>query len=261
MKSCLLVLALLAQLPSPQPPTVGQPPSDTLPQPARPTPQQGVPSTRAVATVAMFWNQSAPTLATIQSYYTYAYYIDTASSSIPMTTTCADMNPVQLGLSQCSGPMTTLIVGTHTYTLEVTCASCADPKSAKSAPVSYTYSGGSTVQPPATIGIESGDGTNIPPQTQILDSVGATWTQSSQPPAACPAGVTGHPPTDCLDQLRNGTKIGLGSQIYYKNRNVYVYGPSGTTNHWWQYLNNPGCPSGTTASCWTDVGTSKPTTR
>ncbi|HET9253874.1 MAG TPA: hypothetical protein VFO16_01570 [Pseudonocardiaceae bacterium] len=251
------------RLPSPaaprvgtQPPTPAQPPT-AQPTPERPTPRQGVPTNQAVATVTMFWQQPAPTLATISSAYLYAYYIDTATTGVAITATCVDTTGQQ-GLFNCSGPMTSLVSGTHTYTLEVQCATCGDPKNVRTGAVSYTYSGSSTVQAPASITIESGSGAIIPPSTIIVDSIGATWTQSATVPASCPPSVTGHPASDCLNQMRNGTVIGLGSQVYYKNRNVYVYGPSGTTNHWWQYLNNQGCPGGSTSNCWTDVGTAKP---
>jgi len=284
MRLLVLLLLLASQLPSPQapqvpaaptaprilpaereavqPPPVTSPPADQLP---RPTPRQGVPTAAAVATVTMFWDQSAPTLSTITGSYLYAYYIDCnqstgqcASQAIPITATCADKTPPVMALFGCNGQMTSLINGTHTYTLEVQCASCADPKNVRSNAVSYTYAGSSSVAGPSTIAIESGSGTTIPPATGIVDSKGATWTQGSAVPASCPAGVTGHPASDCLDQLRNGAKISLGSQIYYKNRVLYVLGPDGSTNSWWQWLDASGCPGGSTNQCWTKIGTTKP---
>jgi len=252
------------QLPSPsapavttQPPTpaiTNPPPVDQLP---RPSPRQGVPSTQAVATVNMFWNQPADLLATITSYYNYVYYIDTATTGIAITpANCA--TGTQQGLFPCNGVMTSLVNGTHNYTVEVQCPTCADPKNVKSGPVSYTYSGSSTVQAPSSPSIESGSGTIIPPQQQIIDSKGSTWTQSSVVPASCPAGVVGHPASDCLDQQRNGSKISLGSQIYYKNRLLYVLGPDGSSNSWWQWKDAPGCPGASTDTCWTKIGATKP---
>jgi len=70
----------------------------------------------------------------------------------------------------------------------------------------------------------------VPPATQIIDNLGATWTIAA---------------TGAI--LRNGDQAagGWGSAILWKNTTIYVLG---TDWNWWQY----------TGSSWINVGPSQP---
>src|SRR4029434_1808593 len=73
-------------------------------------------------------------------------------------------------------------------------------------------------------------GTTVPPATQIVDNEGVVWTIG--------AGQV---------ILRNGVQAagGYGSQILWKNANVYVFG---TDSNWWQW----------TGDGWLNVGPTTP---
>jgi len=194
-----------------------------------------------------FFDQSASSLATIQQTYSYRYYIDANTTPIALPVTCAE--PPSGSGYPCQGQMSTIASGSHDYTLEVVCSSGCTPSSTKALPVSYNLAGNNGLVAPTGLRVESASGSQIPPLASIVDGAGATWTQGA-PPAACPPSVaSSHPPSDCAPQMRNGTVVGLGSSILYKNATVYVQGPSGTETHWWKY-NGP--------NDWTDVGTAKP---
>jgi len=195
-------------------------------------------------TGTLFFDQKADSLATAQQY-TWAYYIDSNPTAIVLSATCTDQGIA--GTYACQGAMTTLAAGQHDYTLETRCAFCT-PSSSKAVPLTYNNAGSNGLVAATGMRVESSSGANIPPLASIIDSAGATWTQGAAP-AACPPSVIGHPATDCLPQMRNGTVLGLGSDIYYKNSKVYVRGPSGSEMHWWSY-DGP--------NAWTDVGTVKP---
>ena len=92
-------------------------------------------------------------------------------------------------------------------------------------------------------------GTTVPPATQIVDNEGAVWTIG--------AGQV---------ILRNGVQAagGYGSQILWKNANVYVFGTDG---NWWQWSGNgwlnvgPTTPGGgSTGGPASPDGTTVPTT-
>ena len=195
-----------------------------------------------------FFDQKADSLGTIQQSYSYRYYIDANTTPIVLSATCTDAGP-NAPLYPCSGQMSTVASGQHDYTLEVSCSVC-NPPTAKALPITYSATGTNGLVAPTGLRMESSSGATIPPLASIVDGAGATWTQSATPPAACPPSVaSNHPPSDCLPQMRNGTVLGLGAQILYKNAIVYVQGPSGTELHWWSYQGN---------NSWTDVGTGKP---
>jgi len=196
-------------------------------------------------TGTLFFDQKADSLSTAQQY-TWAYYIDSNSTAIVLSATCTDQGIA--GTYACQGAMTTLAAGQHDYTLETRCAFCT-PSSSKAVPLTYNNAGTNGLVAATGMRVESSSGANIPPLASIVDSAGATWTQSATPPTACPPSVIGHPATDCLNQMRNGVVLGLGSDIYYKNATVFVRGPQGSEMHWWSY-DGP--------NAWTDVGTSKP---
>lgn len=197
----------------------------------------------------IFWDQKADSLATAQQY-TFAYYIDQNPTAIVITpATCTDVGNNQL--YACSGPLSTLAAGTHDYILETRCSFCT-PTTTKALPLTYSNTGSNGLVAATGIRAESPSGANIPPLASIVDSQGATWTQSATPPAACPPSVVGHPATDCLSQMRNGVVLGLGSETFYSNAAIYVRGPQGSEMHWWKY-NGP--------NSWTDLGTVKPTGR
>jgi len=200
-------------------------------------------------TGTLFWDQKADTLATAQQY-TYAYYIDANAAAIVMSASCRDQGIA--GVYACNGSMSTLAAGSHDYTLEVRCAFCT-PSAVKAVPLTYNNAGSNGLVAPGGLRVESSSGSNIPPLAAIVDSTGATWTQSATPPTACPPSVPpSHPPGDCLSQMRNGTVVGLGKEIYYSNGSVYVSGPSGDVIHWWRYNG---------VNDWTDVGATKPAAR
>ena len=87
-----------------------------------------------------------------------------------------------------------------------------------------------TPTPTPTSSQESPHNTRLPPATQIVDSNGHVWTRTS-------SGAI----------LRNGTNTdGLGSQILYCNRIVYVFG---TDLQWWRWTGTGWVPVGTVDPC------------
>lgn len=92
-----------------------------------------------------------------------------------------------------------------------------------------SYSVVSASTPTPTSITESPNNTRVPPAAQIVDSVSAVWTRTSN-------GAI----------LRNGLgTAGEGSQILYCNRIVYVFG---TDSQWWKW-NGGWTPQGTTDPC------------
>ena len=98
-------------------------------------------------------------------------------------------------------------------------------------------------------GAASSSGTTVPPASQIVDDEGAVWTIGAGQAI-----------------LRNGVQAagGYGSQILWKNANVYVLG---TDSNWWQWIGNgwvnigattPG--GGSTGGAASPDGTTVPTT-
>ena len=196
-------------------------------------------------TGTLFWDQKGESLGAVQGY-TYRYYIDSNTTPIAMSASCTDVGTAPM--FACSAAMTTLASGPHDYTLELLCSGCV-PTSVKALPITYNNAGNAGLVAPTGLRVESSSGSQIPPLASIVDSAGATWTQGPSPAACPPSVASSHPPSDCAPQMRNGTVVGLGSSILYKNATVYVQGPSGSETHWWKY-NGP--------NDWTDVGTAKP---
>jgi len=87
------------------------------------------------------------------------------------------------------------------------------------------------VQPGSGGGTPSPNGTIVPPATQIVDNVGATWTIGANQAI-----------------LRNAVQAanGYGSKILWTSGNVYVLG---TDNNWWRW----------TGAGWVNVGPVQPT--
>jgi hypothetical protein len=94
----------------------------------------------------------------------------------------------------------------------------------------WTGAGWRSVGPSQPGGATSPDGTMVPPAAQIVDNAGAIWTIGTNQAI-----------------LRNGVQAssGRGSQIFWKNTQIYVLG---TDNNWWQW----------TATDWVNIGPSQP---
>lgn len=110
-------------LPRPQATTYPAPPA-----PTRPT------TTRAAPLRTLFWTQDSQSLATAQQY-TFGLLVDKATTPVALAAVC-QAQPVAL-VYGCSARFTPT-KGTHTYTLQTSCAFCA-PTFVRSQPVTLTY--------------------------------------------------------------------------------------------------------------------------